>query len=834
MSTSTVKLYHSGGTYGNWELLPEKLLIVDDISAYLATKTAVTLSGIQYQKLKLEMQLKLDLSQKYAAPLTSSTFKYISIQNENESIHYYFVKKIDWASMSCVVFDLVLDVLNTFKEGTDYDFKENTRIIREHKSRFKRRNYVFRIQFDNIVSQSEHQIVVGDEVTLADNATPLDPQYTGKVVEISYGTPKYVHVMITDVNNVDHVLQWLYDLDEILIESSSGEWLVGEEIVNPTFISNEWFRSVDYIPEGINPLLQHGGETTYPVEDEYPLDIDWYLVYRNQNEPDAAHQYVNPVDCFLLPGQALTVKCSSITAGKMNANVLESGKYYLIMKNEGGHSDILTLDDGTSIGVTSNYECIYLYKNQNDRIVVSKIRFDPAEPGNPGYPDGVSYETSTITLNHLPQGYRTLSSIGLNESYLVFLASYQSATLHTWTNGDVNLTTDDITKLDRTDSRLIKVIKLPYCPYDFTITGVNVDISNDTNWEYASCQAGGTCYCFKLLKTPLLERHLEGYPTLQSLKFDADDFPEPHVNDNRITGSAWFDPKLLMSEFHSDVYFYDSFAFKVDLENLNLDKLVHQGYDFDSFAITFTTTKTINSKFMFTFSDYVQRLSKSNVSQVLTIARNNEEVLYNVPYINFIRSGYNYEVKAKNLQLFSNIGGIALSGGALLTSLIVPTIPLKAAAIAGAAFSIANSVKSTIVSAMSAENSLQKKMDELKRQADSVLGSDDVDLMSEYCGNRLRNVIYEPNPIMKKTIDELFFYAGYRSDRLGIPSHINRINFDYLECEPSLENVRSIPSDCLSELIKCFKTGVTYMHRNSMIGWDFDQSHENWERFIFD
>ena len=123
---------------------------------------------------------------------------------------------------------------------------------------------------------------------------------------------------------------------------------------------------------------------------------------------------------------------------------------------------------------------------------------------------------------------------------------------------------------------------------------------------------------------------------------------------------------------------------------------------------------------------------------------------------------------------------------------------------------------------------------ELKRQADSVLGSDDVDLMSEYCGNRLRNVIYEPNPIMKKTIDELFFYAGYRSDRLGIPSHINRINFDYLECEPSLENVRSIPSDCLSELIKCFKTGVTYMHRNSMIGWDFDQSHENWERFIFD
>lgn len=830
---SVVKLYYSGGTYGNWELLPEKLLIVDNISAYLATKSALTISNVQYQKNKLELFIKLDLSQSYSQADTNVSFKYMSIQNTGENVHYYFIKNINWKAKSCVEIEAVLDVLNTFQEGTDYDFKENTRIIREHKSRFKRRNYVFRIQFDTIVSQSENQIVVGDEVTLADNDTPLDPQYTGKVVEVSYRNPKYVHVMITDVADVDHVLQWLYNLDEILIESSSGEWVVGETI-NPAFLSNEWFRSVDYIPEGINPVLQHKSETTYPVQDESPLDCDWYLLYRNQNEPDEAHQFVNPIDCYLIPGDSLSVKVSAITAGKMNANSLNSGVYYLIMKNEGGHSDILTTDDGTNVGVVGDFECIYIYKNQNDRIVVSKIKFDPSEPGNPGYPASVSYETSTLTINHLPQGYRTLSSIALNESYLVFLANYQNATLHTWTNGDVNLTTDTIEQVDRTDSKNVKLIKLPYCPYDFTITGGKVDISSDSNWEYSSCQAGGTCYCFKLLTNAKLERHLEGYPTLTNLKFEPDDFPTPSPSDARIVSSAWFDPKLLMSEFHSEVYFYDSFPFNIEFENVDLDRLISSWYDFDSFAITFTMTKTINSKFMFTFTDYIQKLSKSNVSQVLTIARNNEEVLYNVPYINFIRSGYNYEVKAKNLQLGSNLAGIALSGGALLTSLIVPTIPLKAAAIVGAGLSIASSIKGTIVSAMSADNSLQKKMDELKRQADSVAGSDDVDLMSEYCGNRLRNVIYEPNPIVKQALDDLFFYAGYRSDRMGLPNHINRINFDYLECEASLENVRSIPSDCLHELVNCFKTGVTYMHRNAMIGWDFDQSHENWERFIFD
>jgi len=826
---SVVKLYYSGGTYGNWELLPEKLLIVDNISAYLATKSALTISNVQYQKNKLELFIKLDLSQSYSQAETTLSFKYMSIQNTGESVHYYFIKNINWKAKSCVEIEAVLDVLNTFQEGTDYDFKENTRIIREHKSRFKHCNYIYQIDFA-IAEQSEDKIHAGDEVVLADNEEPGIPKYAGKVISIDYddGT---IQIMFSEIDETGFEA-WLTHLSKLLM-TTIGAYIVATSL-SYSLVSSEWYRVVDYIPEGINPLLQHGSETTLNVEDDFPLDRDWYLVYRNQEEPDAAHQYVNPVDCFLLPGQFLSVKASSITAGKMNANSLEVGIYYLIMKNEGGYADIVTLDDGTSVGVTGDFECIYIYKNQNDRIVVSKIKFDPAEPGNPGYPASVSYETSTLTINHLPQGYRTLTSIALNESYLVFLANYQNATLHTWTNGDVNLSTDDITKLDRTDSKLIKVIKLPYCPYDFTLTGGMIDISNDTNWEYTSCQEGGTCYCLKLLKTPVLERHLDGYPTLASLKFEEGDFPEPHVNDERIVSSAWYDPKLLMSEFHSDVYFYDSFSFKVDMENLDLDKLISQGYDFDSFSITFTMTKTINSKFMFTFTDYVQKLSKSNVSQVLTIARNNEEVLYNVPYINFIRSGYNYEVKAKNLQLGSNLASLALSGGALLTSLVVPSIPLKAAAIIGAGLSMANSIKGTIVSAMSADNSLQKKMDELKRQADSVAGSDDVDLMSEYCGNRLRNVVYEPNPVMKKAIDDLFFYAGYKSDRLGIPSHINRINFDYLECEPSLENVRSIPSDCLHELVNCFKTGVTYMHRNAMIGWDFDQSHENWERFIFD
>ena len=134
---TTIKLYYTDrdSAYGKWELIPNKLLLVEDIASYLATKSALTFSNIQYVKNELEIGVNLDLSQSYSQPKASTSFKYVSIQNPNELIHYYFVKRIVWRSKSAIRLELVLDVLNTFQEGYDYEFKANTRIIREHKDR---------------------------------------------------------------------------------------------------------------------------------------------------------------------------------------------------------------------------------------------------------------------------------------------------------------------------------------------------------------------------------------------------------------------------------------------------------------------------------------------------------------------------------------------------------------------------------------------------------------------------------------------------------------------------------------------------------------------------
>ena len=137
---STIKLYKSSATAtGRWKLLANKLFKIDDIASYLATIPSAyvtTIENFQYIKTDLEVSIKVDLSQVNAEAQNPSSYRYVSIQNAtNGRIAYYYVKKPTQRSKNCVQFDLVLDVLNTYTDGTDYVFKPNTRIIREHKDR---------------------------------------------------------------------------------------------------------------------------------------------------------------------------------------------------------------------------------------------------------------------------------------------------------------------------------------------------------------------------------------------------------------------------------------------------------------------------------------------------------------------------------------------------------------------------------------------------------------------------------------------------------------------------------------------------------------------------
>lgn len=822
MSTCTLRLY--SGT--NWELLPEKLLIVDNIEDYLATKTATQLNNFQYVKNQLELSIVINASQLLSQPKNAS-YKYVRVYDDDSGyIYYYYVKKAIWTAQSSVRLELVMDVLNTFQEGTHYTFKANTRIIREHKDRFIKRRYLvkFEIISADIVGSLPN---IGESIYLSTIADTSIAQYTGILKLNSY---PYLSIAFDNID-LDELQAWLDEIQSmpgrICFCKDAGNFLaagLGETVfIDET--SYDIYRNIDEIPENINPLLQCGNASGVKIENNKTLlQKDWYLLYRNQNTP--SESLVNPVECYLIPSEEIKTDAGFIENGRLIPSFIEEGKYYYFAVSSGQ----ATLSNGVNLTYPAAGRKVLMVTKAGGLLSVTFFYVGTAygddEVMHSNY-DGIEY----ITFTGLPVKYRIENNFLSTGSYDYY--ALEDNMPYNFNNSGTENTIDDITKLDRTDSKNIKLIKLPYCPYDFTISSSRIEVSGDANWDYVSLtqSGGGIINCLKLkdlnlnLRCTLTESIYSKNP-IMNLKMS---MASPSNNEARRGAS--FESKLYASEFYQGTYVYDSFAFKIQLEKCDVDTYL----DSRNLVIYFDMTRTINSKFLFTFSTYNLRSAESNYPKSLPIARNNEEVLYNVPYINYIRTGYNYDVKQKNISNASNLLGVGLSFASIGASLLMPTAPLKAAGVIGALVSMAVSIKGAVVSAIQGEENLKQKILQSQSQTASVSGSDDVDLMSVYAENRLKYLVYEPREVTKNLLYDLFYYAGYNSGRMGIPNHNTRINFDYLEADVSIQKTSAIPQDCLAELINAFKTGVTYMHKTDRASnkWDFAQTLENWEKIFF-
>lgn len=830
MSTCTLRLY-SGL---NWELLPEKLLIVDAIEDYLATKTATQLNNFQYIKNQLELSIVINASQLLSQPKNAS-YKYVRVYDDDSGyIYYYYVKKASWTAQNSVRLELVMDVLNTFQEGTHYSFKDNTRIIREHKDRYI-------IHEDNAIVTLVCEVLNEDWYPDV-NDDPTIETYP-EAVEIAQAqvleadTQTAIWTLKLNVFRGD--ISGLQRGDKINIISENNENAIVE--VDSIETLKEYFRKIDEVDENINPLLQCGNAQGVKIENnKTKLQGDWYLLYRNQKTPDDS--LTNPVECYLIPDEDIEVDSGIINAGRLVPTALQNSYYYGLIIGDKGYTAMtnvtITLDNGHVISpsVATDWARTLIIKRNADNTLSVWVTYGSYISNYQDTEVEFVGQCQYLTFSSMPVTFRYGSTLPTGTtpdivSKLVGGAWLEG--LETLTNSTSPAYIDNVSKVDKTDAKNIKLIKLPYCPYDFTISSDKLVVSSDSNWDYIKLTqaSGSTIYCLKLndLNTDLHASISLSDGSKEPL-IDLKRNFTPSLTDSRK--GAEYESKLYHSEFYKPSYVYDSFTYSVELEKLNIASY----YDGRNLTIYFDMTKTINSKFMFTFESLVFRISNQSYAKYLPIARNNEEVLYNVPYINYIRTGYNYDVKQKNLSTASNWIGVGLSVASIGASLLMPTAPLKVAGVVGSLVSMAMSIKGAVVSTIQGEDNIRQKLLQAQNQTSSVSGSDDVDLMSIYAENRLKYLIYQPRDITKNLLYDLFYYAGYNSGRMGIPNHNTRVNFDYLEADISIQKTTAIPQDCLAELINAFKTGVTYLHKTSRSSnkWDFAQTLENWEKIFFE
>ena len=136
---------------------------------------------------------------------------------------------------------------------------------------------------------------------------------------------------------------------------------------------------------------------------------------------------------------------------------------------------------------------------------------------------------------------------------------------------------------------------------------------------------------------------------------------------------------------------------------------------------------------------------------------------------------------------------------------------------------------STIISDIQTQNNIDKKIAEARATAIGVEGSEDLNLLNEYLGNKLNYFRYSVTDEMRTQLYELFYKCGYATNESGTPNITSRKRFNYLECEAEF-STRDNPEwkYFIEDVMERFRLGVTFFHKYD----DFLQEKENWESWI--
>lgn len=724
--TSTLKIYKK------CQIIPERRLVVESISSYLASLTGTTtISSFQYIRHALNLDIKVGLSQ--VTQEFTSEYNYCSIQNSDSTkVVYYFIKKIRQVAQSTILFELEMDVLNTFEWNKDFAVSPKTEVYREHKDRY--------------------------------------------------------------------------------IKVTSGG-------------VNSYVPDVDYYSEGIDaPLFR----TASSKLQDSKVAQTWYLIYKNRTTPTEGSPSV--IDCYCAPENALSVKVNSelVFSG---SNAPSGYKYICISpKYYSGQTAKVITSTGVTLTLTDGspqYNGIVITIYSDNTLGVQLIQFTEGggswnSLGN-YWCDYIEFYVNDVKQDHIWTQRRT-SGQGYPDELPSGSDNYE------WNAGEQVYNLSPFSRLDRTDVLLNKIIALPYFPNDYTMDGTTMVMPSE--WYYDSVTG--------FLKLVNINTKFSHNITSQ--------LTDPLRANLPIRSSAYFadgtrDDKYELKLYHSDFYqvkfVYDSFSYVIQAEKISF---LNTSYVPTKFSFGFVHTNTMNSRFLFTgFSNYYWRYIQQDYNAILSVARNNEVVIYNSPYLNYLRTSYNFDVKARDRQIKatevgSTIGLIGSGAGMVMSwASMNPAVAISGTMSAGT--SIASNIVNRINSVAQAEENFARKQEEMKIQSVSVAGADDLDLLEYYSDNRASLCIYEVSNRMKALVADLFYYCGYKTNETKIPAINTRRQFNYLECNLHIVEIYStlggkyIPDECINKLKEDYLLGVTFIHYYGLT-WDILQESTNLETSI--
>lgn len=229
------------------------------------------------------------------------------------------------------------------------------------------------------------------------------------------------------------------------------------------------------------------------------------------------------------------------------------------------------------------------------------------------------------------------------------------------------LTTTAYSDFDNSNSRLSKIIELPYAP-------ITVTKNTDGTYNFYGCTFN---YGYNIMQINIsnLSAFIKEDKRIQDLLYVTISNPtatdKPNID---------LESKLYSSEFYDYAYYYDTDKQPIRLEDISTNMLNC------SINISYNTTATMNSDKQFYFNVINGTYNEIQPYEMyLNCARSTEKMILNDSYAEYIKNGYNYDLwnqkrQEKIATINAVISGIQagvglLSGGASLAGNIASALP---------------------------------------------------------------------------------------------------------------------------------------------------------------
>lgn len=573
--------------------------------------------------------------------------------------------------------------------------------------------------------------------------------------------------------------------------------------------STNLLRKVDKYEEGITGTKFYKTGTSLRVSS---ADYDWYLVYKNKEDLNVNTSV--PIDCFCCASEDINLNISVDSNGIQFNNYNVGDSLYVFAKD---NAPFTTTINGTSytISESGQYKGIAFvkYSNRNNAYVLKDdSHIILTNIGNTALTD-----VNTTVKVRVCRSFEPVLDSNSQYTYYSVLGQVEARNYSTITIGHTSATLLSIDSVNRSDTKIIKIIKMPYAPFDVNIVSGKMTIP--TGWIYS-----GGYLLLNDLNTEFLS-YVDGGFDLDELQlaYNSSDLAANKNHDIK------YESKLYNSNFYSVKYAYDNFEKEILLERFNART------DFPGNVIKFKQSNNISSNSLFDIQAINGTYEEPTLyGRFLNVNRQNEVALFSSDYINYIRTGYNYDKKAKTRQLASNIIGLGISAAGTVAGfgLSAVTGGISTAAAIGTTQNLISGISNTIFQAISAEDAINQKLEATKQSPASVSNTEDLNLLSYYNGNRLIHYTESVSDEVKNSIYTLFRLTGYACNDYGIPNVNSRLYYNFLQCDADIEESSwTAGKDFLDDIKSRLKTGVTIFHKVNG-SYNFLQDKENFETWL--